>query len=53
MSFPIPDEQLCERCTSIFATLDLADDVCHAIGDVKLPEAARRVLEERVLSRSG
>ena len=51
VSFPIPDEQLCERCNSIFATLDLADGVCHSIGDVKLPEHARRVLEERVLGR--
>jgi RNA polymerase sigma-70 factor (ECF subfamily) len=51
--FPIPEEHLCERCRSVFATLDLADDVCHLIGDVKLPEPARRALEERVMGARG
>jgi len=49
VEFPIPAENLCERCRSVFATLDMAGDVCHALGDAKLPEHARRALEERVL----
>lgn len=54
VDFPIPGEQLCERCRSVFATLDMAEDVCHALGNVSLPEHARRKLEERVLGeRSG
>jgi RNA polymerase sigma-70 factor (ECF subfamily) len=51
VAFPIPGEHLCDRCRSAFATLDLATDVCHALGDAKLPEAARRTLEERVLRK--
>ena len=49
VDFPIPQEHLCERCRSVFATLDLAGDVCHALGDVELPEYVRRALEERVM----
>ena len=49
VDFPIPEEHLCERCRSVFATLDLAEDVCHALGDAKLPDDARKKLEERVL----
>jgi len=51
--FPIPEQHMCERCRSVFATLDLAEDVCHLIGDVKLPEGARRRLEERVMQERG
>lgn len=51
VDFPIPAEQLCDRCRSVFATLDMATDVCHALGDVKLPEHARRTLEEKVLAQ--
>jgi len=53
VDFPIPAERICDRCRSVFVTLDLAHDVCHALGDVKLPEDARRALEERVMSERG
>jgi len=53
VDFPIPGENICDRCRSAFATLDMATDVCHALGDVKLPEAARRTLEEKVLRKRG
>jgi hypothetical protein len=49
VDFPIPEEHLCERCRSVFATLDLTGDVCHLLGDVKLPADARRALEARVM----
>ena len=52
VSFPIPDDELCERCTSVFATLDLAGEACHAIGDVQLPEQIRQKLQERVLGKA-
>lgn len=50
VDFPIPGEHLCERCRSVFATLDMAEDVCHALGNAKLPDDARRALEERVMA---
>lgn len=53
VDFPIPGEQLCERCRSVFATLDMAEDVCHALGDAQLPDEARRALEERVTGKRG
>lgn len=53
VAFPIPGEHLCDRCRSAFATLDMANDLCHALGDVKLPEDARRTLEEKVLRKRG
>jgi len=49
VSFPIPGKELCDRCSSVFATLDLADEACHAIGDVQLPDDVRQKLRERVL----
>ncbi len=48
VEFPIPPEHLCERCQSTFATLDLASDVCHALGDVELPEEVRAAIRERM-----
>jgi RNA polymerase sigma-70 factor (ECF subfamily) len=51
--FPIPEQHMCERCRSVFATLDLAEDVCRLLGEVELPEAARRRLEERVMQARG
>jgi len=48
VELPIPGDQICQRCRSIFATLDLAEDVCQALGDVKLPPLARRKLEAMV-----
>jgi RNA polymerase sigma-70 factor (ECF subfamily) len=53
VDFPIPGEDLCERCRSVFLTLDMADDVCHALGNARLPVDARRALEERVLRGRG
>jgi hypothetical protein len=35
VDFPIPGEDLCERCRSVFLTLDMADDVCHALGNAR------------------
>jgi predicted RNA polymerase sigma factor len=51
--FPIPGDTLCERCHSVFATLDMAEEACHALGDVKLPERTRRALEQRVMGERG
>lgn len=48
VEFPIPREHLCDRCQSVFATLDLASDVCHALGDVELPLEVREAIQERM-----
>jgi RNA polymerase sigma-70 factor, ECF subfamily len=49
VDFPIPASHLCDRCRSVFATLDLASDVCHALHGAELPEEVRRTVEARVL----
>lgn len=49
VDFPIPERHLCERCRSVFATLDMTEDVCFALGNAKLPERARQELEARVM----
>jgi hypothetical protein len=53
VDFPIPASHLCERCRSVFATLDLASDVCHALGAAELPEHVREALEARVMAGRG
>jgi RNA polymerase sigma-70 factor (ECF subfamily) len=51
VEFPITSDNLCDRCRSIFATLDMADDVCHALGDARLSKRARQELSHRVLGK--
>jgi len=53
VDFPIPPGHLCERCRTVFATLDLASDVCQSMGGAELPDAVRRALRERVLADRG
>ena len=43
--FEVDSEDLCLRCQSLFATLDLAKDTCHALGQGQMPEALREALE--------
>lgn len=44
--FPVPDEDLCERCRSVFGTLDLGRDVCRSLRAGEFPEPLR----ERILA---
>lgn len=37
VEFPYPDDALCERCSSIFAALDLGHDACQEIGRTAPP----------------
>lgn len=40
--FPVPDSELCGRCRSVFATLDLGRDICRSLGSgEELPGAVR------------
>ncbi len=39
--FPRSREIICERCQAVFATMDLAQDLCREIGEGELPEDLR------------
>ena len=49
--FPVPREAVCERCHSLFLSLDMAREACQSILDGRLPAAVRRALEERFADR--
>lgn len=42
--FPVGGEVICERCRSVFETLDWAHDLCHHVARDELPAAIRRRL---------
>ncbi|MEE8350210.1 MAG: sigma-70 family RNA polymerase sigma factor [Acidobacteriota bacterium] len=46
VDYPLAPDELCSRCSALFATLDLATDVCSQIGRGILPEKLRRRLSE-------
>jgi len=53
VDFPIPAGHLCERCRTVFETLDVARDVCRSMHGAELPEAVRRELREHVMAQRG
>lgn len=46
--FPLPPEELCSRCRSVFEALDLGKDACVTIGKGRLPPELKAALVERV-----
>lgn len=44
--FSVSRQELCARCQSIFATLDLGRDVCAGLAGEKLPQAITRLLAD-------
>lgn len=48
VEFPIPPDHLCERCRSVFATLDLGRDVCQRMGGAPLPDVVKAAIRRRV-----
>ena len=50
--FPLAPGELCDRCQSLFATLDLTQEACHAIGRGELPPAVRDLLRRRLAAPS-
>lgn len=44
----LPPGELCVRCRSLFSTLDLTQEACHAIGRGELPPAVRDLLRRRL-----
>jgi len=49
--FPMPPD-FCERCRAVFASMDLAADLCATMGDAPLPATVRRRVERDIASRS-
>lgn len=45
---PFPHEVICDRCQAVFASLDLAQDVCASIGAGALPGDVKERLLERL-----
>ncbi len=50
--FPLAAGELCARCRSLFSTLDLAQDACHAIGRGELPPKVRDLLRRRLAAEA-
>ncbi len=46
--FPVPQDELCLRCQSLLATLDLAHDVCSELSLSVLPAKLRQKITERL-----
>lgn len=44
--FPIPDDELCDRCRSVFATLDYSRGICRALACGEMPDEVRAALVE-------
>lgn len=42
--FPVPQQEICQRCRSLFLTLDLATDTCRRLAHGELPPELRRAL---------
>lgn len=49
---PLASGELCARCRSLFSTLDLTQEACHAIGRGELPPAVRDLLRRRLAAAS-
>lgn len=49
---PLAPGELCARCRSLFSTLDLTQEACHAIGQGELPPAVRDLLRRRLAAAS-
>lgn len=50
--FPVPPEELCQRCRGVFATLDLGREACHALEIGRMPRDLRRFVR-RALETAG
>jgi len=52
VDFEFPDQVVCERCAELFATMDLAQGICHDIASGQLPEELRRQVLEQLSAES-
>lgn len=46
--FPLPQDDFCQRCAAVFASMDLAADACQRIGEGELPAKLKAALRERL-----
>jgi RNA polymerase sigma-70 factor (ECF subfamily) len=51
-TFPIPDDELCERCRGVFATLEYGRDICRTLACGEMPAEVRQSLV-RALALTG
>ncbi|UCD76087.1 MAG: RNA polymerase sigma factor [Phycisphaerales bacterium] len=50
--FPLETKDFCDRCSAVFASMDLAKDVCEDLGSTELPATVRRAILEDVRSET-
>lgn len=48
VDLPVPQQEICFRCQAVFATLDLARDVCRDLSKGPLPEDVRERLIDKM-----
>lgn len=46
--FSFPDQIVCDRCSELFATMDLASDICGDLGQGKIPEGLASALQAMI-----
>ena len=54
--FELPEGEFCERCSAVFASMDLAADACQMLGEGPLPQRVRQAMDKELeaeKSRSG
>ncbi|MFT7540926.1 MAG: RNA polymerase sigma-70 factor (ECF subfamily) [Gammaproteobacteria bacterium] len=44
LAFEFPDQMVCERCSKLFETMDLTQELCHEIARGELPDVLRETL---------
>lgn len=49
---PFTSSVICDRCRSVFASLDLAQDVCRQIGSEVLPQGVRDQVRNHILKQA-
>jgi RNA polymerase sigma-70 factor (ECF subfamily) len=51
VDFPVPQDELCARCRSLFATLDLGHEACRYVGNGELPDAVKNLILRKIQPR--
>lgn len=48
--FDYSDRELCSRCQSMFATLDLGQDVCMQLGNRRMPKRLKQLIDNELVN---
>ena len=51
--FPVAQDTVCERCRSLFLSLDMTHEACRRLSDGELPARVRETLKERFAGGAG